>query len=81
MAFPGGVGEGRKHAPAPGAGGWFQHMVYRYMHYTAVQHVYSMYTHATPDPTYRLEGYMASWLALRPSGVQPQARPSPGCRT
>lgn len=53
----------------------------KYMHYTAVQHVYSMYTHATPDPTYRLERYMASWLALRPSGVQPQARPNPGCRT
>lgn len=53
----------------------------QYMHYTASQHVYSMYTHATPDPTYGLEGYMASWLALRPSGAQPQARPSPGCRT
>lgn len=53
----------------------------QYMHHTAVQHVYSMYTLAMPDPTYRLERYMASWLALRPSGAQPQARPSPGCRT
>lgn len=53
-------------------GGWLQHMVHslQYMHYTAGQHVYSMYIHATPDPaTYGLERHMASWLALRPSGA------------
>lgn len=56
-----------------------------YTHYTAAQHVHTACTHmlcyALPDPTYRLERYMAHWLALRPSGLQPQARPSPGCRT
>lgn len=56
----------------PGTGGWPQHFSLLCTHATPHRSVgctYAMYTQAVPGPVVQLERYMATLLALRPSGL------------